>query len=82
VSVIDSGPGIPQELRDKVFDPYFTTRSTGTGMGLAICEKIVRQHNGVVEFETGAEGTCFTVVLPTTQSQPRAQVAAAVSHDG
>ena len=65
VRVVDDGPGIPQGLQDKIFDPYFTTRSTGTGMGLAICEKIVRQHNGAIDFDTGPHGTSFTVTLPT-----------------
>jgi signal transduction histidine kinase len=62
--VADTGSGIPEDLRDKVFDPYFTTRSTGTGMGLALCEKIVRQHDGTIGFQSGSQGTTFTVSLP------------------
>ncbi len=64
VEVADTGNGIPEDLRDKVFDPYFTTRSTGTGMGLAISEKIIRQHNGNIDFTTSTSGTVFTVSLP------------------
>lgn len=64
IEVADTGCGIPVELRDKVFDPYFTTRNQGTGMGLALCEKIVRQHDGAIEFRTGPQGTTFTVTLP------------------
>lgn len=64
INVIDTGGGIPEGLRDRVFDPYFTTRSTGTGMGLALSEKIVRQHNGSIDFQTGPDGTVFTITLP------------------
>ena len=64
IDLADNGPGIQEEIRDRVFDPYFTTRSTGTGMGLALCEKIIRQHNGNIDFETGPTGTVFTVSLP------------------
>ncbi|MCO6045608.1 ATP-binding protein [Aeoliella sp. ICT_H6.2] len=70
LQVIDSGSGIPKDLQDKVFDPYFTTRNTGTGMGLAICEKIVRQHNGIIDFESGSHGTTFTITLPAQAHQP------------
>lgn len=64
VDVADTGSGIPEDLLDKIFDPYFTTRSTGTGMGLALCEKIVRQHEGTIDVVSGPDGTVFTVVLP------------------
>ncbi|HRX79738.1 MAG: PAS domain-containing protein [Planctomycetaceae bacterium] len=64
IEVADSGCGIPDDFRDKVFDPYFTTRGTGTGMGLALCEKIVRQHDGTIEFTSSANGTTFVVTLP------------------
>ena len=64
VEVADTGSGIPDDLCDRIFDPYFTTHSTGTGMGLALSEKIVRQHNGNIDFRTGPDGTMFTVSLP------------------
>lgn len=64
IEVADTGSGIPEDLRDKILDPYFTTRSTGTGMGLAISEKIIRQHDGHIDFTTGPDGTTFTVALP------------------
>ncbi|QDT16393.1 two-component system sensor histidine kinase NtrB [Alienimonas californiensis] len=62
--VADTGGGIPEKFRDQIFDPYFTTRSAGTGMGLALSEKIVRQHHGSLDFRTGPGGTTFTVSLP------------------
>ena len=64
VDISDTGNGIPSEIQSRIFDPYFTTRSDGTGMGLALCDKIVRQHDGTIDFETSPAGTTFTVVLP------------------
>lgn len=64
IEVADSGSGIAEEFRDRIFDPYFTTRSTGTGMGLALSEKIIRQHNGNLDFQTCSSGTIFTISLP------------------
>ena len=64
VDVSDTGNGIPAEIQPKIFDPYFTTRSDGTGMGLALCDKIIRQHDGSIEFRTDPKGTEFTISLP------------------
>lgn len=68
IDVIDTGIGIPSEIQSQIFDPYFTTRRDGTGMGLALCDKIVRQHDGSIEFETSPSGTTFTVLLPSTMA--------------
>lgn len=65
VNISDTGNGIPPEIQSRIFDPYFTTRSDGTGMGLALCDKIVRQHDGSIDFETSPRGTTFTVTLPS-----------------
>lgn len=62
----DTGPGIPPELRPSIFTPFFTTRSNGTGLGLALSMRLVNQHGGRLEFtcpDTG--GTTFTVTLPS-----------------
>ena len=64
IDINDTGNGIPPEIQSRIFDPYFTTRSDGTGMGLALCDKIVRQHDGSIDFETSPGGTTFTVLLP------------------
>jgi two-component system nitrogen regulation sensor histidine kinase GlnL len=64
IEVIDTGPGIPHNLRDRILDPYFTTKSEGTGMGLALCDKIIRQHRGSLDFRCSQEGTIFAITLP------------------
>lgn len=74
VDVTDTGHGIPAEVQSQVFDPYFTTRNEGTGMGLALCDKIIRQHDGSIDFRTGAErgeqgGTEFTILLPLEETE-------------
>lgn len=64
VAVEDSGPGIPESLGDRIFDPYFTTKREGTGMGLALCDKIISQHNGNLEHHRAAGRTTFAFKLP------------------
>lgn len=62
----DSGPGISAEDRSHLFEPFFTTRPEGTGLGLALCREIVLQHGGQIELEESAgPGTRFAVTLPT-----------------
>ena len=56
IAVTDDGPGIPQELREKVFEPLFSTKSFGVGLGLTIVKQIVEQHDGRVLLESGAGG--------------------------
>lgn len=65
IKVADSGGGIPEEHRRRIFDPYFTTRADGTGLGLAICKRIVTVHRGAISVESfPGTGTIFTVTLP------------------
>ena len=66
INVIDTGIGIPTELQDKVFDAYFTTKGSGTGLGLALCDKIMRQHDGCLHFQSTESGTTFEMTLPLT----------------
>jgi signal transduction histidine kinase len=54
--VRDSGPGVPEEIRDKIFTPFFTTRERGTGLGLAFVEEIARDHGGPVTVDRAPEG--------------------------
>jgi two-component system nitrogen regulation sensor histidine kinase GlnL len=64
VSVIDNGPGVPAELRDKIFHPLVTGRPTGTGLGLSLAQEFVQQHGGIIEFDSHAGLTEFRMVLP------------------
>lgn len=64
--VQDSGPGVEENLRDRIFDVLFTTRAKGTGLGLALCKKIIERHGGEIRLERSpGEGARFRVWLPT-----------------
>jgi len=72
IEVEDTGPGIPLEIRGKIFDPFFSTKGDGTGLGLAIAARIIDKHGGNLEFDTQlGKGTIFRIVLPPCQ-QPQA----------
>jgi two-component system sensor histidine kinase PilS (NtrC family) len=64
ISVSDAGPGIAPEIRDRLFDPFYTTRPGGSGLGLAVVHRAIDAHRGLVFVDSGSSGTCFTVVLP------------------
>jgi two-component system, NtrC family, nitrogen regulation sensor histidine kinase GlnL len=64
VHIIDNGPGVPEHLRDKIFYPLVSGRDGGTGLGLSLAQNFINQHLGVVEFESVAGDTRFTVLLP------------------
>ncbi len=66
VEVRDQGSGIPAEIRDKIYDLYFTTKKTGTGIGLAMTYKVMQLHHGSVDFESAdGRGTSFRLRLPS-----------------
>lgn len=85
LEIEDDGPGIRQEHLSQVFDPYFTTKKTGIGLGLANCKAIVRQHRGHIELEsTEGKGTLFRLYLPADPEEvitPAAQEEATVYHE-
>ena len=67
ISVQDNGPGIPLELQDKIMEPFFTTRSQGTGLGLAVVQMVCRAHKGQLElYSEPDDGACFTMSIPLT----------------
>lgn len=70
VRVVDNGAGIPEDVQRRVFEPFFTTKpvGVGTGLGLDIARRIVNRHDGILEFDTGPDGTEFRVMLPAGQS--------------
>jgi two-component system sensor histidine kinase DctS len=74
VSVIDQGPGIPAEVGQQLFTPFFTTKPEGMGMGLALCRTVIEQHGGALEFISplGPQGgTEFRFTLPGSASPPQ-----------
>jgi CheY-like chemotaxis protein len=75
ISVKDYGIGISKGHLDKIFDPYFSTKQTGSGLGLSVCHSIIRRHEGkiFVESEIGA-GTTFTILLPASYKELKAIV--------
>jgi signal transduction histidine kinase len=80
ITVTDSGPGIPPENLGKIFEPFFSTKDKGTGLGLALVQQIVVEHGGRVEVESGAAveggGTRFSLIFPAVPaSAPRAATA-------
>ena len=67
--VIDNGPGIASDVRDRLFEPFITTKRGGSGLGLPVVHRAIEAHRGIVLVDSGpAEGTRFTVLLPYTQS--------------
>ena len=64
ISVSDTGHGISDDIRDKIFLPFFTTKERGTGLGLAIVHKIVVSHGGSLSVDSGEKGTTFRIRLP------------------
>ena len=64
ITISDSGHGIPEKIKDKIFLPFYTTKDKGTGLGLAIVHKIVVSHHGSISVESSEQGTTFRIRLP------------------
>lgn len=71
VEILDTGPGIPPEIRDRIFELFFTTKhqNEGTGLGLDLVFRIVRKHRGDIRFESRPGRTCFQVRLPLSRNE-------------
>jgi two-component system sensor histidine kinase HydH len=67
ISIGDSGSGISPEARKHIFQPYFSTKTKGSGLGLALSEKLINQHGGRIDYRTGPEGTTFEIAVPVEQ---------------
>lgn len=71
IEVIDNGRGVPVQDRERIFDPYFTRKSGGTGLGLTIVNAIISDHNGFIRVKDGEDGgACFVVELPVKRTIP------------
>lgn len=71
LSVRDQGIGIPSKYVNKIFDPYFTTKQTGSGLGLATAYSVLKRHSGYIKVQSNwAVGTTFDIYLPATLAQP------------
>jgi len=80
ISVTDNGPGIPQDRLPKIFEPLFTTKSFGVGLGLPTVRQIVEQHGGTIDVESMVEvGTAFTIWLPRQAAAAEPAVQAQVA---
>jgi len=71
IDVVDDGPGVPRELRDRIFNAFFTTKPQGSGLGLAIVRKIIDAHDGQIDLtSTPGRGTRFHITLPVSANGP------------
>ena len=80
IEVIDDGPGIPAELHQRIFEPFYTTKpeGEGTGLGLSICQGIIKEHGGRIRLQSeSGRGATFTIELPGTGAGPQAAAAPA-----
>jgi len=78
ITIEDNGPGVSDDIRSILFDPFITTKANGTGLGLALVAKTVKDHGGVIEYEQFNERTIFKVLLPhqkNTRKRPKSPVA-------
>jgi len=71
VSVADNGPGIPKEFQERIFQPFYTTKRDGTGLGLSLSQRIITAHKGNIQFSSFPGGTIFTVRLPAAKAERR-----------
>ncbi len=65
IIISDNGPGIPKDIQEKIFKPFFTTNNDGTGLGLAVSKRIISSHNGEITLKSFPAGTIFNIKLPT-----------------
>jgi two-component system NtrC family sensor kinase len=66
----DTGPGVPEELREEIFNPFVTTKKTGVGLGLSIVSKIVDGHHGSIHVDNApAGGAVFTIFFPLEEAE-------------
>jgi len=70
IKISDTGHGIPEDTLSKIFEPYFTTKATGTGLGLTVVYKVIKEHGGDISVSSQVDvGTCFTISLPVPKGE-------------
>jgi two-component system CheB/CheR fusion protein len=83
ISIKDCGDGIPKEVMPRIFDPFFSTKAKGHGLGLATCYSIVNRHGGCIDVQSElGKGTVFHIYLPASQDACVENTAPVVSHNG
>ncbi len=83
ICIRDNGPGVPADISGDLFDPFVTSKSSGSGLGLALVAKVIGDHGGIVEFESHPRRTIFRVLMPLeTQRTPDVAAAGAVEGGG
>lgn len=81
IRIIDNGEGVPADIRHRLFEPFFTTRSDGTGLGLAVVQNVLLHHQGEIELETASEsGATFRLLLPVVDEHNASQMRAGQVH--
>ena len=73
LQIIDNGPGIPDEIRERIFYPLVSGREGGSGLGLALAQTFITQHHGMIDCESEPGKTCFTILLPIEGRQHKSQ---------
>ena len=71
IDICDNGPGIPEELRERIFHPLVSGRPGGSGLGLTLAQTFVTQHHGMIHFESAPGNTVFTILLPIEEPANR-----------
>ena len=68
LQIIDNGPGIPANIRERIFFPLVSGREGGSGLGLTLAQTFITQHHGMIECDSEPGQTCFTILLPIEAS--------------
>ena len=76
LTVVDNGPGIPEEIRERVLYPLVSGRDNGSGLGLTIAQTFITQHHGTLTYESVPGNTCFTILLPVNDNDEAAEMKA------
>lgn len=64
ITFTDNGTGVPPAIQEYIFDPFFSTKDSGTGLGLSVTKKIIQNHNGTLKMSSNQNGTTFTISIP------------------